>query len=148
MNPGITFPPLGYQKDPDNVLRRQDAVAVTFPMTVERHDLEQFQKKDAKFIPRMIDRDGRARDWDGPLVFIGLLYFEMRDALGNVQDRRQILRVTADSQGELTRLMAERIRETFYANFLAQTVQTQAAMDLKRLNEENTKLREQLGAKE
>jgi hypothetical protein len=139
-------PTLGFAEDPiDHVFRRPDTVTVAFAMTTERYERDQFQKHDQRFVPRMIDRHGRERDWEGPLVFVGIVHFEMRDAGGTLQDRRQILRVFADSQSELSRLMAERIRETFFANFLAQTVQSSAAMDLKRLHEENIKLRERLG---
>lgn len=146
MTPGITFPAaLGFIEDPaDKVSRRQDSVNVTFSVTMERYDREKFQR-DGHFVNRVIDSHGRPRDWEGPLVFVAILYYEMRDGMGTLQDRSQILRVLADTQAEAGRLMGERIRETFFAQYLASRIQTDTAMQLKRLNEENAILRAKCG---
>jgi hypothetical protein len=120
--------------DPDTV------IAVRFPVIIERHEREKFQRE-GHFVPRMVDEHGMARDWDGPLVFVGILNFELKDAVGAVTGKAQVLRVLADTPEELWRLMERRIVETFFAQFNALHVQSADRDTVKRLNEENTILR-------
>lgn len=115
-------------------------VLVPFPITIKRFDREKFQKE-GHFVPRMIDAHGMPRDWEGPLVFVGILDYEMRDADENVVTKKRVLRVLADTPDELFRLMEQRIKETFFALFLAQRVQSTQGEDLKRVVEENARLK-------
>ena len=119
-------------------------VEVRFPVVIQRHDRETFQRE-GHFVPRMVDEHGRPRDWDGPLLFVGLLEFELKDAAGIVTHTETVLRVLADTPDELFRLMALRISETFFANFQAQRLQSTMGSDYKRVTEENVSLRERLG---
>jgi hypothetical protein len=129
-----------FTQDTDKVYRTHASAAAHWPITIERHDREKFQKE-GHFVPRMVDEHGMPRDWDGPLVFVGVLNYELKDALGNVQAKSQVLRVLADTPAELFRLMELRIVETFYAQFQAGQMQSADRDTVKRLNDENTVLR-------
>lgn len=126
-----------------HMCRSERALAI-FPLVIERHDKDTFQRE-GHFVPRMVDHLGSARDWDGPLLFVGVVNWELRDAYGKVTDSRQTLRVIADTPAELFRLLDLRIRESFFACFVAQQVQSQESDTVKRLNDENTQLRARLG---
>jgi hypothetical protein len=135
-----------FKQDADGVYSCQDAAVAFFPITVERHDRERFQRE-GHFVPRMLDEEQEPREWDGPNVFAGELWWEQKDVDGNVTARKQILRVLADTPKELLRLMDLRIRETFFALFLAQQLQTNDQSELKRLIDENNILRTSLLAR-
>jgi len=126
----------------DHIPRVHGNVAVRFPIVVERFDREKFQRE-CHVVPRMVDEHGRPREWDGPLLFVGLLYLDVNDSYGKLQSRLQVLRVLADTPSELLRLMELRIRETFFSQFTAQSVQSSLAGDVKRLMDENAALRSQ-----
>jgi hypothetical protein len=93
-----------------------------FPVEVERHDKARFQK-DGHFVPAMVDANGFRRDWDGPLVFCGTIWQEVRDVQGQLTGRNQVLRVLADTPQELLRLFDLNIRDTFFALWQAQQLQ-------------------------
>jgi len=115
-------------------------VTATFPVKIDRFDREKFQAE-GHFVPRMVDAEQRPREWEGPIVFVATIFHELRDAMGTLQSRVQVLRVLADTPEELQRLMGLRIRETFFALFAAQQVQTGNAELLKKLHDENNALR-------
>jgi hypothetical protein len=119
-----------------------DFVTARFPIVIETHDREQFQKE-GHFVPRMVDDHGMPREWQGAAVFIGTLNHELLNEFGQVNEggRQQILRVYADTPEELDRLMSLRIVETFHAQFNALSVQAKEQVDIKRLNDEVTRMR-------
>jgi hypothetical protein len=97
-------------------------VSVRFTMETERHDREIFQKE-GHFVPGMKDVNGFRREWDGPLVFVGTIWQDVRDVQGQVTGRNQVLRVLADSPMELERLMQLAIKDSFFAWWSAQQLQ-------------------------
>ena len=119
-----------------------DFATAKFPIVIEVHDRGEFQKA-GHFVPRMVDEHQMVRDWQGSEVFIGTLNHELVNEFGQVNTggREQILRVYADSPEELQRLMSLRIVETFHAQFNALSVQAKECVDIKRLNDELTRLR-------
>ena len=92
----------------------------------------------------MTPKAGRERRACGPLVFVGLLNYELKDAFGALQSKLQVLRVLADTPTELFRLMDLRIVETFFGLFRVQQVQSAQGDDIKRVSEENTRLKARL----
>jgi hypothetical protein len=100
-------------------------VPVIFSIETEQHDRREFQEA-GHFVPGMTDSEGRRREWKGPDLFVGTLWHEHRDENGNLTHRVQVLRVLADSQAELVRLMVQNIRDDFFARFTAQQQQVQA----------------------
>ncbi len=104
---------LDFTNDADGVPRCATETSARFRIVIERYDRERFQKQ-GHFVPRMVDEHGMPRDWDGPLVFVGLLNYELKDADGTLQSKLQALRVLADTPTELFRLMDLRIVETFF----------------------------------
>lgn len=98
------------------------AAGVMFTIEVERHDKARFQKE-GHFVPGMKDANGFRRDWDGPLVFCGTIWQEVRDVQGQLTGRNQVLRVLADTPQELLRLFDLNIRDTFFALWQAQQLQ-------------------------
>jgi hypothetical protein len=136
-----------FKQDADGVYRCQDAAVARFPITVERHDRERFQRE-GHFVPRMLDEEQRPREWDGPNVFAGELWWEQQDVDGNITARKRVLRVLADTPEELLRLMGVRIRQTFFSLFLVQQLQTNDQSELKRLVDENNALRAKLAGEQ
>jgi hypothetical protein len=129
-----------FTSDADGVSRCSTETTARFRIVIERYGREKFQKE-GHFVPRMVDEHGMPRDWDGPLVFVGLLNYELKDADGTLQSKLQVLRVLADTPTELFRLMDLRIVETFFGMFWAQQVRTAQGDDVKRVSEENTRLK-------
>ena len=116
-------------------------VNVNFPIRVERFEREKFQAE-GHFVPRMVDAEQRPREWDGPLVFAGELWHEVRDSEGKLVIEERILRLLADSPAELQRLFDVRVKETLFGLFRASQVQSALAETNKRLWDENNTLRE------
>lgn len=135
---------LDFKDDGGGIPRSAGIVSVKFPFTIERYDREKFQRE-GHFVPRMVDTHGMPREWDGPLLFVGILHFELKDTFGTVTGKEQILRVLADTPQELVRLMNLRIPETLGALFAASHIQSSERDTVKRLNDENTILRSRLG---
>ncbi len=125
---------LDFQPEKDGVSRCQETVAAQFPVVIERHDREKFQR-DGHFVPRMIDAEQRPREWDGPLVFVGIVFHEMRDMAGQLR-KAQLLRVLADTPQELARLLDLRLRETFFALWSAQQVQSDQGEQVRQMAEQ------------
>lgn len=98
------------------------SLAVGFAVEVERHDKATFQKE-GHFVPGMKDENGFRREWDGPLVFVGTIWQDVRDVQGQVTGRNQVLRVLADSPQELERLLRLAITDSFFAWWSAQQLQ-------------------------
>lgn len=113
---------IDFQEGPDGVSRAVMAAGVMFTIEVERHDKARFQKE-GHFVPGMKDANGFRRDWDGPLVFCGTIWQEVRDVQGQLTGRNQVLRVLADTPQELLRLFDLNIRDTFFALWQAQQLQ-------------------------
>ena len=111
-----------FLQGPDGVGRATLIALGNFPVEVERHDKARFQK-DGHFVPAMVDANGFRRDWDGPLVFCGTIWQEVRDVQGQLTGRNQVLRVLADTPQELLRLFDLNIRDTFFALWQAQQLQ-------------------------
>ncbi len=95
----------------------------SFTVKVERHDRHRFQAQ-GHFVSGLKDRNGFRREWDGPLVFVGTVWYEMRDVQNNVTDSKQVLRVMADTPDELMRMMSEAIAQQFFSSWLAQLRQS------------------------
>ena len=93
-----------FTSDADGVSRCSTETTARFRIVIERHGREKFQKE-GHFVPRMVDEHGMPRDWDGPLVFVGLLNYELKDADGTLQSKLQVLRVLADTPTELFTLV-------------------------------------------
>jgi hypothetical protein len=131
---------LEFREEQDGISRAKTTAYSGFEVTIERHEREPFQAA-GHFVPRMTDEHGRPRDWQGKFVYIGILNHELRDALGGLQSKVQVLRVYADTTPELFRMFDLRIRETFFAQIAAQQLQTADKDTIKRLADENNRLR-------
>lgn len=133
-----------FKLEEDGVLRDRDSIDVLFPVTIEKHQKESFQTA-GHFIPRMVDDHGMVRDWQGQEVFIGILYHEMKDAMGVLTDKSEVLRIYCDTESGLKKLIRLRLMENYYAMFRAQQVQAAGRDQVKRLMDENNFLREKMG---
>lgn len=127
---------LQFETGTNGIDRATDQVMALFDITVERHDRSTFQKQ-GHFVPGMVDENGFRREWEGPNVYIGTLWHELKDAGGNVTSRSQVLRMLADTPQELRRVMSKNLKESFFAWWLAQTQQASVYESYRRANEEH-----------
>lgn len=130
---------MDFQQGADGIRRSESEVSVSYPVVVEQYDLEKFQKE-GHFVPRMVDAEQNPRGWDGPLVWIGEVFNVRKDMEGTVI-RKRLLRVLADSPEELERLIDLRMKETFFAMWLAGQ---QSPVPVASLQEENARLLEKI----
>ena len=128
-----------FQTGADGVDRAVMVALGNFPMEVERHDKARFQK-DGHFVPGMVDANGFRREWDGPLVFAGTIWQEVRDVQGQLTGRTQVLRVLADTPQELLRLFDLNIKDTFFALWQAQQLQANTFEKMRVEHDEHNEL--------
>lgn len=102
-----------------------------FQVEAEQHVLEAFQNA-RHFVPGLKDENGFRRDWQGDEVHILTLRFDGNSPLLAGQ---QILRVIADSPQEVSRMMRQAIKETFFAQWTAQQAASSSYEDWRLLNE-------------
>jgi hypothetical protein len=137
---------LNFQAGPDGVERGEDSVLALFPVTVERHDKRTFQAG-GHFVPGMVDENGYRREWEGSEVFVGTIFLELKDANGNVTDRRQMIRKLADSPQELRRVLSLEVKDSFFAWWHAQQIQSSTFIQFRDANQAGIEFKDWLVAK-
>lgn len=115
---------MNFEVGADGIERATDQVMALFPVAIEKHWREKFQKE-GHFVPGMVDEHGFRREWDGPFVYVGTVFMDVRDAQGAVTSTRQVLRMLADTPQELRRVLSANIKESFFGWWQAQQLQTQ-----------------------
>lgn len=111
-----------WERGTDGIDRAISVISGKFVADIERHEKAKFQKE-GHFVPGMKDENGLRREWDGPLVFVGTIWQDVRDVQGQITGRNQVLRVLADSPDELDRLLQLAIKDSFFAWYSAQQLQ-------------------------
>lgn len=128
-----------FERGTDGVDRMDAYTTCRFPVEIEHYERATFQKA-GHFVPGMVDVNGFRREWDGPLVFAGTLWHEVRDKEERVIKRNQVLRVLADSPGEVLRLMDLNIRDSFFAWWQAQQLQANTFEKMRVEHDEHNEL--------